>query len=240
MQTIEMTVRASEPSERTAARIAGFLYLFLMVTGVFAEFYARGSLIVPGDAVQTAKNIAASERLFRIGTVSDLITFAGDAILVWALYVVLKPVNGNVALLAAFLRIAECAILGVITLNDFVVLRLLSGTNYLRAFDTQQLQALARVFVGVQADGYRIGIVFFGLGSTVFSYLWLESRYIPRGFAAWGILASLLVASGVLAIMVFPGLAPVVTPAYYVPIMIFEIALGLWLLVKGIQVPVNE
>src|SRR5439155_17928756 len=116
-----------------------------MVTGVFAEFYARGSLIVPGDAAQTARNIAASERLFRIGTVSDLITFAGDAILVWALYVVLKPVNGNVALLAAFLRIVECAILGVITLNDFVVLRLLSGTNYLRAFETQQLQGLARL-----------------------------------------------------------------------------------------------
>ena len=230
-----MTVAAIEPAQRSAAKVAGFLYLFLMVTGVFAEFYARGSLIVSGDAVQTATNIAASERLFRIGTVGNLITFAGDAILGWALYVVLKPVNKNVALLAAFLRVAESAICGVIALNDFVALRFLSGVNYLRAFDTAQLQALARVFVGVQSDGYRIGMVFFGLGSTVFGYLWFKSRYIPPGFAAWGIFASLLVAIVTLAMMVFPGLAPVVTPAYFVPIMIFEIALGLWLLVKGIR-----
>jgi hypothetical protein len=232
-----MILGAIEPAQRTAAKVVGSLYLFLMVTGVFAEFYARGSLIVPGDAVQTATNIVASERLFRIGTVSNLITFVGDVILVWALYVVLKPVNRSVALLAAFLRVAECSILAIIILNDFVALRFLSGASYLRAFDAQQLQALARVFISVQADGYRIGIVFFGLGSAVFSYLWLRSRYIPRGFAAWGIFSSLLVAIVNLAIMVFPNVAPVVTPAYFVPIMFFEIALGLWLLVKGIQAP---
>jgi len=165
----------TEEAQRTAAGIAGFLYLFLMATGVFAELYARGSLIVPGNAAATAANIAASERLFRLGTVSDLITFAGDAILVWALYVVLKPVNRNVA-----------------------------------TFDTQQLQALARVFIGVQADGYRIGIEFFGLGSAVFGYLWLQSRYIPRGLAVLGVVGSL------------------------VAVVVVSFALGIWLIVKGI------
>lgn len=232
-----MTLRAIEPAQYTAAKVAGFLYLFLMVTGIFAEFYARGSLIVRGDAVQTAKNIAASEWLFRVGIVSDLITFAGDVILVLALYVVLKPVNRNVALLAAFWRLAECAILGVITLNDFAALRLLSGADYLRAFDTSQLQAMARFFVGVQTDGYRIGIVFFGLGSTVFGYLWFKSHYIPRGLAAWGIFSSLVIAIVTLAIMVFPSLAAVVVPFYFAPIFIFEVTLGFWLLVKGIQAP---
>src|SRR5713226_4636874 len=222
-----MTLRTIEPEQHTAAKVAGFLYLFLMVTAMFAGFYARGPLIVPGDVVQTAKNIATSQQLFRIGTVSDLITFAGDVILVLALYVVLKPVNRNVALLAAFWRLAECAILAVITLNDFVALRLLSGADYLRAFDTQQLQALARLFVGVQADGYLIGLVLFGLGSTVFSYLWFKSRYIPRGLAAWGIFSSLVVAIVTLAIMVFPSLAAVVIPVYFVPIFIFEVTLGL-------------
>ncbi len=229
-----------EPAQHTAAKVAGFLYVFGMAIAVFAEFYARGRLIVPGDAVQTARNIAASERLFRIGIVGDLITFADDILLLWALYIVLKPINRNLALLAAFWRLAESSVLAVITLNDFAALRLLSGANYLRAFDTQQLQVLARVFVGVQADGYRIGIVFFGLGSTVFAYLWFKSRYIPRALAAWGIFSSLVTATVTLAIMIFPGLAPVVTPAYYVPIMIFEITLGLWLLVKGIRTPIVE
>lgn len=235
-----MTSRTIEPDQHSAAKIAGFLYLFLMVTGMFAEFYARGSLIVPADAVQTAMNIAASERLFRTGVVANLITFTGDVALVWALYVVLRPINRNLALLAAFWRLAECAVLAVSTLNDFVVLRLLSGAEYLGAMDTGQLQALARLFVGVQADGYRIGMVLFGLGSTVFAYLWFKARYIPRALSAWGIFASLVVAIVTLTIMVFPGVAPVVIPAYYAPIFIFEVTLGFWLLVKGIRAPIVE
>jgi len=103
-----------EPAQHTAAKVAGFAYLFTLVTANFAEFYARGRLIVPGDAVETAKHIAASERLFRLGTVSNLITFAAVVILLWALYVVLEPVNRNLALLAAFWRIAECSIFAVI------------------------------------------------------------------------------------------------------------------------------
>jgi hypothetical protein len=239
MSTTVVTDRL-EPAQHTAAKVAGFLYLLTMVTGVFAEFYARGSLIVAGDAVQTAKNIAASEWLFRLGAVSNLITFAVDVILLLALYVVLKPINRNVALLAAFWRLAESSIQAVIILSDFVTLRFLSGADYLRAFDTQQLQALARVFVSVHLDGYRIGVVFFGLGSTVFAWLWFKSRYIPRGLAAWGIFSSLVVAIVTLAIMVFPSLAAVVIPFYYAPIFIFEVILGVWLLVKGIRAPIVE
>ena len=227
-----------EPAQHTAAKVAGFLYLFSMVTANFAEFYARGRLIVSGDAAQTAKNIAASERLFRLGTVSNLITFAAVVPLVVALYVVLRPINRNMALLAALWRLAECSIFALITLNDFVVLRLLSGADYLRAFDTKQLQALAYTFVGVHDAGYLIGLVFFGLGSTMFAYLWFESRYIPRALAAWGIFSSLVVTIVTLAIMVFPGLAAVVIPVYFAPIFVFEVTLGFWLLVKGIRAPI--
>jgi hypothetical protein len=232
----EMTLRTIESAQHTAAKVAGFLYLFTMVTANFAEFYARGRLIVDGDAVRTAKNIAASERLFRFGTVNNLITFASVVILLLALYVVLKPINRNVALLAAFWRLAECSIFALITLSDFVALRLLSGADYLRAFDTQQLQALAYTFVRAHDAGYLIGLVFFGLGSTVFAYLWFKSRYIPRALAS-----SLVVAIVTLAIMVFPSLAAVVIPVYFVPIFIFEVTLGIWLLVKGIGlVPVHD
>jgi hypothetical protein len=227
-----------EPAQHTAAKLAGFLYLLTIVTANFAEFYARGRMIVGGDAAQTAKNIAASERLFRLGTVSNLITFAAVVILLWALYVVLKPINRNLALLAAFWQLAECSIFALIILNDFVALRLLSGADYLRAFNTQQVQALAYLFVGVHDAGYLIGLVFFGLGSTVFAYLWFKSRYIPRALAVWGIFSSLLVAIVTLAIMVFPGLADVVIPVYFAPIFFFEVGLGLWLLVKGIRAPI--
>ena len=231
-----MTLRTIEPAQHTAAKVAGFMYLFTLVTANFAEFYARGQLIVPFDPAQTARTIAASARLFRLGTVSNLMTFAGCVILLVALYVVLEPINRNVALLAAFWRVAESSIFALITLTDFAALRLLSGADYLRAFDTQQLQVLAYTFVALHDAGYLIGLVFFGLGSTVFSYLWLKSRYIPRALAALGILSSLVVVIVTLAIMVFPTLAAVVVPVYFAPIFVFEVTLGVWLLVKGIRV----
>jgi hypothetical protein len=233
-----MRLRPIEPEQRTAAKVVGVLYLLLMVTGLFGIFtgvYARGQLIVPGDAVQTASNLAASERLFRVGAVSNLITFAGDVALVLALYVVLQPINRNLALLAAFWRLAESAILAVTTFNEFAAVQLLSGAAYLRAFDTQQLLGLARSAANVEAHGYLAGVVFLGLGSTVFSYLWLESRYIPRGLAGWGIFSSLLVVIANLAILVFPDLAAVAIPLNFAPLAIFEVATGLWLLIRGLR-----
>jgi hypothetical protein len=224
------------PEQRTAAKVVGSIYLIAMATSIFAELYARAPLIVRGDAMQTAINIATSERLFRIGSVIHLITFASDAVLAVALYVVLRPVNRNVALLAAFWRLADCAILAGNMLNDFIVLRFVSGADYLRAFDTKQLQALARLFISVEAAGFQIGFVFLGLGSTVFSYLWLESRYIPRAFAVWGIFSSLVLATVTLAIMVFPTLGAM-GMTYMAPMFFYEVGLGIWLLVKGIQAP---
>jgi hypothetical protein len=230
-----MTLRAIEPAQHAAARVAGFLYLVTMVIPLLAELFLRAPLIVHGDAVQTAKNIVASERLFRLSIVSGLITVAGEIILLVALYIVLKPINRNVALLAAFWRLAKCVIFAIMALGDFVALRLLSGAVYLRAFEAKQLHALAGLFISARHDGGFIGGVFLGLGSTVFAYLWLKSRYIPRGLAAWGIFSSLVLAIGILSIVVFPGLASVMGPTYWAPIFIFEVTLGLWLLVKGIQ-----
>lgn len=235
----EMTLPAIEPAQHTAAKIAGFLYLFTNAPAIFA-FYARSRVIVSGNAVETARKIASSERLFRVGIVTELLTVALVLILVVALYVVLKPINRNVALLAAFWRLAENFTLAVVTLSEFAMLVLLSGADYLRVVDTRQLQALAYVLLRVYGAGFNIGFVFLGLGSAVFSYLWLESRYIPRAFAAWGIFASLLLAIASLTIMVFPGLVAVIGMAYMAPMGIYEIGLGLWLLVRGIQAPSVE
>jgi hypothetical protein len=232
-----MTTNSIDDSQRKAARVAGLTYLIAMATSVFAELIARAPLIVRGDAMQTAINIAASERLFRIGSVIHLLTFASDAVLAVALYTVLKPINRNLALLGAFWRLADCAILAVNMLNDFVVLRLVTGTDYLRVFDLKQLQALARLSYSVEAAGFQIGFVFLGLGSTVFSFLWLESRYIPRAVAAWGIFASLVLAIVTLTIMVFPHVGDIMGLTYMTPMFFYEVGLGLWLLAKGIRSP---
>ncbi|MEA2337393.1 MAG: hypothetical protein QOE82_1400 [Thermoanaerobaculia bacterium] len=229
---------AIEPAQRTAAKVAGAWYLIAMVAGIFAEIYVRSRLIVPGDVMQTARNITASEWLFRIGTVTNLIVFAGDVVLLVALYVILRPVNRNIALLAVAWRIIDSGILAVNLLSDFAILRLLSGADYLRVFDAKQLAALARLFYGVEAAGYQIGFVFLGLGSAVYSYLWLKSRYIPKAIAVLGIFASLVMAFVTLAIMLFPSLS-VIGLTYMAPMFFYEVGLGLWLLFKGIRMPIT-
>lgn len=230
----EETIRTIEPAQHSAARVVGFLYLFTMATAMFSQLYVHGRLIVRGDAVSTARNIAASERLFRIGVAGDLITVVGVVVLVWALYVVLRPIHGNLALLAAFLRLAENAIAAVAALNAFVALRFLNGTTrFPGVFEKEQLQALSQVFLGMQGAGLAIAFVFLGAGSTVFSYVWLKSCYIPRALALWGIFSSSVLAIVTLAIMVFPGLS-VLGLTYMAPMFFYEVGLGLWLLVKGL------
>ncbi len=143
-------------------------------------------------------------------------------------------------MLAAFFHLVGLAITAFSSLLQLAPLLVLGGGQYLSVFKVERLQALARLFVSVHADGYSIGMVFFGLGSTVFAYLWFKSRSIPRALAAWGTFSSLVVAIVTLAIMVFPSLAAVVIPVYFAPIFIFEVTLGLWLLVKGIHAPIVE
>lgn len=236
--SIATTFPSVEPAQRSAAKAAGFLYLLQMAAAVFG-FWAKGTVIAP-DAAQTAANLAASERLFRIGIVSDLITCAAVIALTVALYVVLRPVNRNLALLAGSWRLAENAIAASAALHAFVALRLLGGAKYLAELDHRQLEAFARLFMGMQGMGLSVAFVFCGLGSAVFSYLWLRSRYIPRALAAWGIFSSLVLAGVTLAIMVFPTLGQVLGLTYMAPMGIYEVGLGIWLLVRGIRTPVTE
>jgi hypothetical protein len=222
-----------KPAQYTAAKIVGFLYLFTNATAIVA-FSARGKLMVPHDAVQTTRNIAASERLFRIGIAFELITVVGVIILLWALYVVLKPINKNVALLGAFFRLAENFVLAFITAQEFAALAVLKGIASLQAFGTPQLQGLSDIFLRVYGETFNIGFLFLGLGSAVFSYLWLKSRYIPRVLAAWGIFSSLVMAVMSLALIVFPGLSAM-GMIYMMPMGLYEFGLGFWLLIRGIR-----
>jgi hypothetical protein len=230
-----MTISAIDESQRKAARIVGFTYLFAMATAVFAEFYVHARLIVPDNAADTARNIMAHERLWRLGIASNLLCFLTDVALIAALYVILKRVNQNLALFAAFVRLIETAVFLVVVINDFDVLRLLSGADYLKALRTDQLQAFAQLSIGAYGAGYIVGVVLFGLGSTVFSYLWFKSHYIPRALAVWGVFASLLVATGSFALIILPSLAKILIPGYFVPIFIFEVTIGFWLLLKGLR-----
>jgi hypothetical protein len=232
-----MAPHAIEPSQRTAARVVGLAYLLALPPAIFAEFVVFGRL-VSSDAAETARNIVAHERLFRLATASNLGVFALDVALIAALYVTLKPVHRGLALLAALWRMIETATLVEITLNDFTVLRLLSGVDYLHTFEPERLQALARLAINAHGAGYQVGLIFAGFGSTLFCWLWLQSGFIPKALAAWGVFASAFLGACAFTFIVFPELEKLVTVVYYgTPIFAFELATGLWLTLRGIRSP---
>src|SRR6267143_2483828 len=222
------------------ARVAGFIYLFAMALGIFSQVFVLGRIVVPGDAAATANNILTSEGLFRLGIAVDVVTFVSDVVIAWAFYELLKYVDKSLALLGAFLRVADGAILAVTTFNGLITLRLLSGVDYLHAFDANQLQSLARLFISARGVGFDVGFVFLGLGSTVFAYLLFKSRYVPRALAGWGIFSSLALAMGSLAVILFPWFAANASMTYMVPMFFYEVPLGLWFLVKGVKAPTAE
>src|ERR1700716_2207176 len=129
-----MTTGTINESQRKAAKVVGFAYLFALVPAIFAEFYVRGHLVVFNNAAQTALTIVEHERLFRLGIACNLTVFAVDVVLITALYVVLNPVNRRLALMAAGWGLIETTILVIVSLNDLDVLRILSGAHYLQAF----------------------------------------------------------------------------------------------------------
>jgi len=225
--------------DKKTARVAGVLYLIIIIAGIFAEFFVRQSLIVPGDATATASNIMASEGLFRVGIAGDLIMIMCDVALAVIFYVLLRPVSNSLALLAAFFRLAQATILGINLLNLFFVLQLLSGAGYLTVFGADQLPALILLFLNAHSIGYSIGLVFFGLSLFVLGYLVFKSGYFPRILGVFLLVA----ASGYL----IDSFASFLLPTYeayeatfalvvFLPAFIGELSMCLWLLLKGVKV----
>ena len=136
-----MTNRIAEISQRQAARIAGFGYLIVFILAAFANYFAFERLIVSGDAVITINNIISNELLFRFGIASWLIVLTVDAVVAWALYVFLKPVNRNLSLLMAWFRLVFVAIFGIGLVNLLSLLHLFSGADYLAVFEPSQLHS---------------------------------------------------------------------------------------------------
>ncbi len=230
-----MAISAIDKSQRTAARIAGLAFpiSFAIVNAVNFGIFAR--LIVSGNPAETARNILAHETLFRVGIAGDMVYCVGVVVLLTALYVILKPINQNLALLAAFGRLVHGLTWLLATLNLFTALRLLSDADYSRAFGPEQLPSLARLYLSGY-DAYYVGLLFWGLGATAGSYLWFKSNYIPRALASFGVISSAWCAACTFVYYIFPNFAKVVNLWWFdSPMAIFELTLSFWLLFKGLR-----
>jgi hypothetical protein len=223
-------------ANRRTARIAGLLYLVIIVTAGFSEGYVRASLLVPGDAAATAANVLASEGLFRLGIVSDLVAFSADAVVAVLLYVLLRPVNRTLALAAATLRlIAHPAIASINLLNQYAALLLLTEGAYLTAFEPAQLQALALFFLDAHGYGYLVAGVFFGLHLLVLGYLLYRSDRFPAALGVLVVVAAVGYLIESLTFFLLPGYEPIATSIVLLTAVVGEVSLALYLLVRGVR-----
>jgi len=237
-----MTNRMTELSTRDAARIAGIGYLIIFVAAIFAEFLVRTSLVVPGDAITTTRNIEASVSLFRLGICGYLVAAVFDIVVALALYVYLKPVNRSLALLAAWFRLAHATILGLALQFLLGVLRLLHGADRLSDFKTGLMESRVMYNLDAFSDAWLIGLVFFGLHCLLLGYLVYRSGYMPRvigvllGIAALGYLADSFAHFLLPHYAEYAGMFLLMVA---VPAVIAELSLSLWLLWKGASVQVR-
>lgn len=230
-----MTHRDIEPALSVYARTAGFLYLVIIVFGIYSEVFIRSSLIVTGDAAATASNILASEGLFRFGFVADAIMLLSDVAIAVLFYVLLKPVSNTLALVAAAFRLTQAAILGFNLLNYYAALLLLNSAAYALAFNSDQLNTMAMLFLDLHGHGYDLGLIFFGLSNLILGSLVIKSGYFPAVLGYGLIAAAVVYLAGSFTRFIFPDYISFIEPVYIVP-LIAELAFCLWLLVKGVRV----
>lgn len=216
------------------ARLAGLAYVLIILIGIFSVSYIETSLVVAGDDAATVNNLLANQLRFRIGVLSEILMFVLVILLSLALYVILKRVDKNLALLALLWRIGEAIIGGgVAVLSGIVPLLLLNRESALNA---EQLQPLVGLFLAVRGAGLDVVLIFVGVGGTLFCYLFFKSKLIPRILASWGMLTYLSMLILAIVSILVPDILESTKMIFYAPGGLFEIIIGLWLLIKGVKI----
>ena len=215
------------------ARIAGVLALVSFVAGGLGEYYAPSRLIVPADAIATARNIMASGGLLRAGFAGYLVEALCDIGLTLTLYVLLRPAGKELALLAVLFRVVATSVYAAAELFFVGPSLLLGGADFLKTFSAEQVNALWVLSLKVAATGGVVSMLFYGVGWTILGYLVFASNYLPK------LLGALLVLGGFGAAI--RSFAQALVPTYassalLLPMILGGLVLTAWLLVRGLDV----
>ena len=219
-------------TNQKTARIAGLLYLIYIVVHTSADVIGRSGIIVYGDAAATAQNILASAWQFRIGFMLDLFAAVLFFLAAWALYRLLKPVNENLALLFLLLNLGGVALQAASDLFLPASQLLLSGADYTKAFQADQLQAFAMSFLYLYKNGFMIAQIFYGAWLFPLGYSVFKSGFLPKilGIVLMIHCCTWLMTS--LQFFLFPGFTAITYISYPLG-FIAEFGLSLWLLIVG-------
>ena len=220
---------------RLYGRIAGGAYLAIVLAALVYGALVESQLIIPGDDGVTAANILANPLRFRLGIVLVSVIYASVVVASWALFIVLRDVHKNLALLALLFRMAEAIVGAATILMSFAVWYLLSAEGTASTFSPDELHALAGRLLDVRTAALDIVLLFIGVGATIFCYLLFRSRIIPRPLAGLGIFTYLSMLVLALVSILIPDHPLMLETVLYSAGGAFELVFGLWLLIKGVE-----
>ncbi|PKH08544.1 DUF4386 domain-containing protein [Planomicrobium sp. MB-3u-38] len=235
-----MTGVIAEKSHLYYARITELSLLVMAIIALFVNFFVFESLIVPGNAAATVENLLANDLLFRFGIAGFIIVLLLDVVVSWSLYILLRQVNKNLALLAALFRLAYTAIFAAALFNFISVLQLIRGEMYSAALETSQLQVQVMLMVDAFNNGWLVGLIFIGFHLLLIGYLVFKSKFMPRIIGIVVMLAGLGYLIDNFAQVLLSNYADyeiIFLLIVAVPGVIGELALALWLLFKGKEIP---
>lgn len=223
-------------TQKQNARITGLMYLLVIICAGFSQGYVRGTLIVPDDAVITANNILSHESLFRLGFVTDMVAFLLDVAISVMFYQLLKSTDKTLALVAsAFRLLAHPAIASLNLLNHFMALTVLTNPSLTAHFDAEQLRSIALMLMESHRIGYLIAGAFFGIHCLLVGILIIRSGLIPKLFGLLMIFASVGYVMESFGDFLFPGNEEWLAWIVGMSAAAGEIALTLFLLIKGVK-----
>jgi hypothetical protein len=228
---MQAMVGTQHKAPNKTARMAGLLYLIGSVTGVFGILYGP-SLVTPGDDAATARNILASESLFRLSIVSAPLDQIIFIFVVLALYQLLKAVSQTLAALMVIFLLVSVPIAMLDELNNIAVILTLNGADSLNAFTADHLHTLVPFFLDLHALGLDIAFLVGALWFFPMGYLVFTSSFLPR------ILGVLLIVNG-LAYLI-DSIAALLLPDLRANMVMFtgwvEVLFALWLVIRGVNV----
>lgn len=237
MKSEQIANRSTDLVQKKAVKIAGFMFLFAFIAPTLNWALVLSNLNVEGNALATANNIIANEFIFRMGITIELFLAIGLIILGLALYVILKPINKNFARLALLLKLIEATLMAVTVLLPYIALQVISENQQTTVFTQEQLLLPIGLIFNSHTAITSVPMVFLGLDMMIFSYLFFKSKYIPRILASFGIISFAFILVQSLMFLLAPEYAmkPINQIIFWAPSGLFEIIIGIWLLVKGIK-----
>jgi uncharacterized protein DUF4386 len=224
-----MTTKEKTNADKNTPRILGAAFLFQAVASAVAGLVLLRPLIVSGNIVDTMINMSNHALQVRAGIMVEMITVTALVVLSVLFYITLKQQNRKMALVALGLRIVEVALLAVSRVATFSLLR--TGQASVIEGHPTYLQTLGNLAYDTQEIAYSLNMVFFTLGGTLFYYLLFKSGFVPRALSLFGLIAAPLAFIGTVADL-FGCAVPLFV---FIPNLPFELAIGIWLMVKGIR-----